>query len=116
MGSTGHSSRIVPALLDPRLDLLVIGHGGQPGVRDPVDPRVILKMKKKGVNIEVLTTEKAISTYKFLVEEGRIVAAALIPPETVKIMDIDVVETKERYRQLLSHPDHDWIGGGTREK
>jgi len=103
-------------LLDPRLDLLVIGHGGQPGVRDPVDPRVILKMKKKGVNIEVLTTEKAISTYNFLVEEGRIVAAALIPPETVKIMDIDVVETKERYRQLLSHPDHDWIGGGTREK
>ena len=80
-----------------RLDLLVIGHGGQPGVRDPVDPRVILKMKKKGVNIEVLTTEKAISTYNFLVEEGRIVAAALIPPETVKIMDIDVVETKERW-------------------
>ena len=48
------------------------------------------------MNIKVLTTEKAISTYNFLVEEGRIVAAALIPPENVKIMDIDVVETKER--------------------
>jgi len=103
-------------LLDPRLDLLVIGHGGQAGVRDPVSPKVILRMKKLGLNIEVLTTEKAVSTYNFLVEEGRIVAAALIPPESVKIMDIDVVETKERYRKLLSHPDHDWIGGGTREK
>lgn len=101
-----------------------------------MSPKVILRMKKLGLNIEVLTTEKAVSTYNFLVEEGRIVAAALIPPESVKIMDIDVVETKERclefqmlmqyflvfdvlfsrYRKLLSHPDHDWIGGGTREK
>ena len=51
-------------------------------------------------NMKVLTTEKAISTYNFLVEEGRVVAAALIPPETVNIMDIDVVETKERCKFL----------------
>lgn len=50
--------------------------------------------------MKVLTTEKAISTYNFLVEEGRVVAAALIPPETVNIMDIDVVETKERCKFL----------------
>lgn len=41
---------------DLRLDLLVIGHGGRAEVRDPVRPEVILKMKKKGLNIEVLTT------------------------------------------------------------
>ena len=41
---------------DTRLDLLVIGHGGRAEVRDPVRPEVILKMKKKGLNIEVLTT------------------------------------------------------------
>ena len=41
---------------DARLDLLVIGHGGRAEVRDPVRPEVILKMKKKGLNIEVLTT------------------------------------------------------------
>ena len=40
---------------DTRLDLLVIGHGGRAEVRDPVRPEVILKMKKKGLNIEVLT-------------------------------------------------------------
>ena len=57
------------------------------------------------MKFEVLTTEKAISTYNFLVEEGRIVAAALIPPESVKIMDIDVIETKERcqFRQYQSN-------------
>ena len=38
---------------DLRLDLLVIGHGGRAEVRDPVRPEVILKMKKKGLNIEV---------------------------------------------------------------
>ena len=41
---------------DLRLDLLVIGHGGRAEVRDPVRPEVILKMKKKGLNIDVLTT------------------------------------------------------------
>ena len=39
---------------DLRLDLLVIGHGGRAEVRDPVRPEVILKMKKKGLNIEVI--------------------------------------------------------------
>ena len=37
-------------------------------------------MKKKGYVIEVLPTDKAISTYNYLLEEGRVVAAALIPP------------------------------------
>ena len=40
-------------------------------------------MKKKGISVEVIPTDKAISTYNFLVEEGRLVSAALIPPDYV---------------------------------
>merc|ERR1711915_261288 len=76
-------------VLDPKLDVLIIGYGSPNIVnkRNPVDPKVILAMRKKGVNVEVLTTENAISTYNYLVEEGRVVAAALIPPSFVRIVD-----------------------------
>jgi len=67
-------------LLEPKPDLVIIGHGELPSVRNPVDISVILGMKKKGIILEVLTTENAISTYNYLLEEGRVVAAALIPP------------------------------------
>ena len=65
-----------------------------------MDPKVILKMRQKGLNIEVLTTENAISTYNFLVEEGRVVAAALIPPDFVKLVETDIIDTKERQKRL----------------
>ena len=40
-------------------------------------------MRKKGISVECLSTEKAISTYNYLMEEGRVVAAALIPPNFI---------------------------------
>ena len=40
-------------MLDPKLDLLVVGHGLKPGQRNPGDPKTILKMKAKGINMEV---------------------------------------------------------------
>jgi len=102
-------------LLDPKLDILVIGHGKKAGTRDPVNPKTILKMRAKGVSVEVLTTEQAIATYNFLIEEGRVVAAALIPPDDLgDIKDDDIIHTKERYKKLLSTPDHNMLGG-TRE-
>jgi len=67
-------------LLQPKMDIIIIGHGEKPTVRDAIDVKVILGMKKKGYVIEVLPTDKAISTYNYLLEEGRVVAAALIPP------------------------------------
>jgi len=97
-------------ILDPKLDVLVIGHGLTNGARNPVDPKTILKMRQKGLNIEVLSTENAISTYNFLVEEGRVVAAALIPPDFVKLVESDIVDTKERQRRLLSSDDINFLG------
>ena len=78
--------------------------------RNPVDPKVILAMRKKGINVEVLTTENAISTYNYLVEEGRVVAAALIPPSFVRIVDRDIIDTKERRKQLYGDGNINFLG------
>ena len=99
-------------VLDPKLDVLIIGYGSHNTTtsRNPVDPKVILKMRKKGINVEVLTTENAISTYNYLVEEGRVVAAALIPPSFVRLVDSDIVETKERKKQLYGDGNINFLG------
>ena len=99
-------------VLDPKLDVLIIGYGSHSQLtsRNPVDPKVILKMRQKGINVEVLTTENAVSTYNYLVEEGRVVAAALIPPSFVKIVDRDIVETKERRKQLYGDGNVNFLG------
>lgn len=42
---------------------------------------MVLSLRQKGYNIEVMDTEHAVSTYNYLCDEGRLVGAALIPPE-----------------------------------
>ena len=62
------------------------------------------------LHVEVLTTENAISTYNYLVEEGRVVAAALIPPSFVRIVDRDIIDTKERRKQLYGDGNINFLG------
>ena len=106
-------------ILDPKIDVLIIGYGdnsSQSGKRTfPVDTSIIMKMRRKGINVELLTTENAIATYNYLVEEGRVVAAALIPPNHVKIVDQDVVDTKARRKQLYGDANFNWLGANRGE-
>ncbi|XP_054284932.1 NADH dehydrogenase [ubiquinone] 1 alpha subcomplex assembly factor 3-like [Macrosteles quadrilineatus] len=74
--------------LFPKLDVLLIG------ISDARDAKLLLETRnnvrnilgnlKKGdkMNIEVLPTEKAVTTFNFLNAEKRFVAAALVPPTT----------------------------------
>ena len=48
--------------------------------------KIMMAMRKRKVNIEAMPTEDAIGAYNYLVEEDRLVAAALIPPEEVTIL------------------------------
>jgi hypothetical protein len=65
-------------------------------------------LRQKGVTLEVLTTENAIAAYNFLVEEGRVVAAALIPPSNVRlifklkyrVMELTVLGIFRQHRQV----------------
>ena len=106
-------------ILDPKIDVLIIGYGdnsSQTGKRTfPVDTSIIVKMRKKGINVELLTTENAIATYNYLVEEGRVVAAALIPPNHVRMTDQDVVDTKARRKQLYGDGNFSWLGANRGE-
>ena len=102
-------------ILDPKIDVLIVGYGDNTPVKGnkgkfPVDPKIILKMRQKGVSMELLTTENAIATYNYLVEEGRVVAAALIPPNHVKVKDQDVVDTKARRMELYGGTKKNWLG------
>ena len=103
-------------VLDPKLDVLVVGHGKTKFIKNPVDPRLVLKMRQRGVNVEVLSTENAVATYNYLAEEGRVVAAALIPPDFVKLVNTDIIDTKERRKELFSSKDKNYLGGTGRNE
>ncbi|XP_076097522.1 uncharacterized protein LOC143067830 [Mytilus galloprovincialis] len=74
-------------LLVPKLDLVIIGYGDRD---NKVSNSVFTFLKSKKINVEILPTDIACSTFNFLNLERRYVAAALIPPR--KDMDIKVRE------------------------
>lgn len=78
--------------LEPKIDLLVVGIGDQQTT--PAFTRKIIEfMKKYRINVEVLNTEQACATFNFLNAEGRVVAAALIPPMSLRINEDDMMRT-----------------------
>lgn len=93
-----HSLRLF-FVLEPQLDILVIGTGDA-----EVTPDVIAHIKaitqKYGLNVEILKTEAAVTTFNFLNAESRLVAAALIPPKKIKFNDMDLLLTQARHKEL----------------
>lgn len=63
-------------LLDPAPDLLIVGTGKTIG---RVNDETVTYLKSLGVALDVSDTAAATSTFNVLVEEGRCVAAALLP-------------------------------------
>ncbi|OWM88991.1 NADH dehydrogenase [ubiquinone] 1 alpha subcomplex assembly factor 3 [Punica granatum] len=60
----------------PIAEILILGCGRN---IEPVDPEVRRFILSTGMKLEVLDSRNAASTYNILNEEGRIVAAALLP-------------------------------------
>ncbi|XP_052057730.1 uncharacterized protein LOC127698355 [Mytilus californianus] len=77
-------------LLVPKLDLVIIGYGDRD---NKVSNSVFTFLKSKKINVEILPTDVACSTFNFLNLERRYVAAALIPPR--KDMDIKIKENND---------------------
>ncbi|XP_062074672.1 uncharacterized protein LOC133778683 [Humulus lupulus] len=63
-------------IVRPIPEILILGCGRN---IVPVDPELRRFIRSTGMKLEVLDSRNAISTYNILNEEGRIVAAALIP-------------------------------------
>jgi len=73
------------SLLEPRLDVLIIGIGD--GRCKPDAQKILTYCRRLGINVEILNTEEACATFNFLNGERRHVAAALIPPEAVSLVN-----------------------------
>ncbi|RDD47084.1 NADH dehydrogenase [ubiquinone] 1 alpha subcomplex assembly factor 3 [Trichoplax sp. H2] len=73
---TARNLSLFPVLV-PRIDILVIGTGNNLAV---LHPDVLKYLRSNAIAVEVQDTPNACATFNFLLEEGRQVAAALIPP------------------------------------
>jgi NADH dehydrogenase [ubiquinone] 1 alpha subcomplex assembly factor 3 len=58
-------------------------------------------MKKYNINVEVLNTESACTTFNFLASEARMVAAALIPPQTLRVTEDDYAKYMINRQHIL---------------
>jgi len=95
-------------VLEPKIDILVIGVGTQEDTRK-IDPAVISYLKQRKIQVEILNTDAALSTFNFLNSEKRYVAGAFIPPSYVK-MDSDSagLNTGDR-NQILGTIEQDYL-------
>ncbi|XP_076469628.1 NADH dehydrogenase [ubiquinone] 1 alpha subcomplex assembly factor 3-like [Babylonia areolata] len=81
-------------LLEPKLDILVLGIGDH---GQKYDKNIIKYLRSSRINVEILPTDQACSTFNFLNAERRVVAAGLIPPT---YMHLDNDEDLEIRAQL----------------
>lgn len=91
-------------LLEPKIDVLVLGTGDQP-ITPAFSKGIIGFMRRYGINVEVLPTEQACTTFNFLNGEGRMVAAALLPPVLLSVSESDYVRHQLDRKNLLEIED-----------
>ncbi|XP_055333718.1 NADH dehydrogenase [ubiquinone] 1 alpha subcomplex assembly factor 3-like isoform X1 [Paramacrobiotus metropolitanus] len=93
-------------MLEPKLDILVVGYGDKD--RDVNSALLKTLVSRKRMGIELLPTEHAIATFNFLVAEGRHVAGAFIPPESLQYSEADMYEKFQFHNIDRSEPDLDF--------
>lgn len=86
-------------LLEPKIDVLVIGIGDR---HEKLDPRLINFLRSHGIGVEMHPTVTACTTFNFLNVEDRNVAAALIPPTSVTTGDEIYFQDDRNRRSLLA--------------
>lgn len=91
-------------LLEPKIDLLVIGVGDA-DLLSAMDIETRLFMKRKGINTEILPTPDAVASFNFLNADFRNVAAALIPPKRNYIYNDAEAQDQFLVKNQLWEPD-----------
>ena len=91
-------------VLEPKIDVLVIGTGDQT-ITPEFSKKIIAFMRRYGINVEVLPTEQACTTFNFLNGEGRMVAAAIIPPVLLSVSESDYIRHQLDRKHLLEIED-----------
>ncbi|XP_064606640.1 NADH dehydrogenase [ubiquinone] 1 alpha subcomplex assembly factor 3-like isoform X2 [Liolophura sinensis] len=100
------SSLCLFTLLEPKLDILIIGKGDR---SSSVSPKLYTYLRSKKINVEILPTDQALATFNFLNSERRYVAGAFIPPEythTFRDEDAGMGEVLERVNIYEAKTDY----------
>lgn len=79
-------------------DILLVGLSDFQANQTKLIP--VIQEIKKFCNIEVLPTERAIAAFNFLVSEGRVVGAALLPPAKITFTDDDHQQSRLRRQEI----------------
>lgn len=82
------SSLSLFAMLEPKIDILVIGAGDKKNI-DRVRAQIAGFLRDHKIGLEISDTEDAIATFNFLNAEGRYVAAGLYPPDDMVVTDAE---------------------------
>ncbi|XP_034828133.1 NADH dehydrogenase [ubiquinone] 1 alpha subcomplex assembly factor 3 [Maniola hyperantus] len=90
-------------MLEPKIDLVIIGL--ETNERDTLNS-VFRAARDAKLNVEILPTEHACSTFNFLNSEARSVAGALIPPLHIEINEDDMLRSKLHYENLYKKEIH----------
>ncbi|KAJ6649386.1 NADH dehydrogenase [ubiquinone] 1 alpha subcomplex assembly factor 3 [Pseudolycoriella hygida] len=85
--------------LDPKIEMLVLGIGDAV-VTPAISAKINSITRKFKLNVEILGTEMACSTFNFLNAEQRLIAGGFIPPTMLRINENDILKTKVRHDQL----------------
>nr|XP_057911309.1 NADH dehydrogenase [ubiquinone] 1 alpha subcomplex assembly factor 3 isoform X2 [Doryrhamphus excisus] len=72
-------------MLVPKIEILVLGTGAR---LERIHPSVLALLKSKRIAVEVQDTPNACATFNFLMSEGRVAAAGLIPPSVSTALKI----------------------------
>lgn len=91
-------------LLEPKLDILVLGMG-EPSNSTRLTKQIISFMVKNKINVEVLPTEQACATFNFLNAESRFIAGAIIPPLSLRPSEEDILLSQLKTKKLLIAQD-----------
>ncbi|XP_046975918.1 NADH dehydrogenase [ubiquinone] 1 alpha subcomplex assembly factor 3 [Vanessa cardui] len=85
-------------LLEPKIDLLIIGLETK---ERKVINSVFKASREAKLNVEILPTEHACSTFNFLNAEGRSIAGALLPPLHIDMNENDMLQSKMHYQNVF---------------
>lgn len=98
------NSLILFDLILPKIKMLIIGYGDH---GDKYDASIPMKLRKKGINCEILPTCHASTTYNYLATDGVHVAGAFIPPKKVQIRTKDGLDNHIDFMQNRQRLDID---------
>lgn len=91
-------------ILEPKLEIIILGIETTPNDYS-FKNKILSIMKKYKINIEILPTEKATSTFNYLNSESRYVAGAMIPPLHVDLFDKEYSREKQRKYSIYEASD-----------